>query len=47
MRNNQPVTLKQYYFDDEVRLISGTDLRGHITYCNDAFVEVAALTKAS
>ena len=46
MRNNQPVTLKQYYFDDEVRLISGTDLRGHITYCNDAFVEVSGFDKS-
>tara|TARA_R110002167_G_scaffold19692_1_gene72363 strand:+ start:41077 stop:42672 length:1596 start_codon:yes stop_codon:yes gene_type:complete len=41
MRINQPVTLTQYHFDEDLRLISGTDLRGHITYCNDAFVEVS------
>ncbi|GGQ26515.1 methyl-accepting chemotaxis protein [Shewanella litoralis] len=46
MRNNQPVTQKQYHFDDDLRLISGTDLRGHITYCNDAFVEVSGFDKS-
>ncbi|MCL1112604.1 methyl-accepting chemotaxis protein [Shewanella basaltis] len=45
MRNNQPVTQKQFHFDDNLRLISGTDLRGHITYCNDAFVEVSGFDR--
>ena len=46
MRNNQPITQQPYHFDDHVRLISGTDLRGHITYCNDAFVEVSGFEES-
>ena len=41
MRNNQPVTQRKYPYPGEQRLISTTDLKGIITYCNDAFVEVS------
>ncbi len=41
MRNNQPVTQREYPYPGEQRLISTTDLKGIITYCNDAFVEVS------
>ncbi|GAB6387331.1 methyl-accepting chemotaxis protein [Stutzerimonas marianensis] len=41
MRNNQPVTQREYAFPDQQRLISTTDLTGKITYCNDSFVEVS------
>ena len=45
MRNNQPVTQKDYKFPDHYRLISSTDKRGIITYCNDAFVEVSGFDR--
>ena len=41
MRNNQPVTQREYTFPDHQRLISTTDLKGQITYCNDHFAEVS------
>jgi len=41
MRNNQPVSQREYPFPGEQRLISTTDQKGVITYCNDAFVEVS------
>jgi aerotaxis receptor len=41
MRNNHPVTQREYAFPDQQRLISATDLKGQITYCNDIFVEVS------
>ena len=45
MRVNQPVTQQDYPFPASYRLISGTDSRGHITYCNDAFVEVSGFSR--
>ncbi len=45
MRNNQPVTQKEYKYPKHYRLISSTDKRGIITYCNDAFVEVSGFDR--
>lgn len=45
MRHNPPVTQKEYLFPPAQRLISGTDARGKITYCNAAFIEVSGYTK--
>lgn len=45
MRNNQPVTQKEYVFKAADRLISGTDAQGNITYCNEAFVAVSGYKK--
>lgn len=45
MRNNQPVTQKEYTFSSSLRLISSTDKRGVITHCNDAFVEVSGFER--
>ncbi|KKO48270.1 chemotaxis protein [Arsukibacterium sp. MJ3] len=45
MRNNLPVTNKEYTFPTSERLISGTDAKGNITYCNTAFVNVSGFTK--
>ncbi|MFS2224183.1 methyl-accepting chemotaxis protein [Pantoea sp. B65] len=44
MRNNQPVTQHEYLFDDHATLMSTTDLNSHITYANDAFIEVSGYT---
>ncbi|RTR04432.1 methyl-accepting chemotaxis protein [Halomonas nitroreducens] len=45
MRNNQPVTQREYELGDEDFLISRTDLKGRITYANPAFVEVSGFSR--
>ncbi|MFC7367369.1 PAS domain-containing methyl-accepting chemotaxis protein [Vreelandella zhaodongensis] len=45
MRNNQPVTQREYKLDDETVLISRSDLKGNVTYANAAFVEVSGYTR--
>jgi len=46
MRNNQPVTQREYPFPIGQELVSVTNLKGQILYCNDAFEEVSGFTKA-
>ncbi len=41
MRRNLPVTQQEYVYPEGATLVSMTDLRGRITYCNPAFVEVS------
>jgi len=41
MRINLPVTQHEYPFPGGVNLVSTTDLKGRITYCNEAFVTVS------
>ncbi|MBB6117841.1 aerotaxis receptor [Rahnella inusitata] len=41
MRNNQPVTQQEYQYPDDATLMSKTDVNSHITYANDAFIEVS------
>jgi len=45
MRNNQPVNDKEFVMQDGDLLASKTDLKGIITYCNDAFVEASGFTR--
>ena len=45
MRNNQPVTANERTFPEQQRLISTTDLKGQITYCNEAFVEISGFSR--
>ncbi|WXL27467.1 PAS domain-containing methyl-accepting chemotaxis protein [Ectopseudomonas mendocina] len=45
MRNNQPVTQRERTFPAQQRLISTTDLKGQITYCNDAFIDISGFTR--
>ncbi|WP_168013472.1 methyl-accepting chemotaxis protein [Halomonas salinarum] len=45
MRNNQPVTQREYQLKDDDFLISRTDLKGRITYANPAFIEVSGFSK--
>ncbi|HSC84988.1 MAG TPA: PAS domain-containing methyl-accepting chemotaxis protein [Pseudomonas sp.] len=45
MRNNQPVTQRERTFPAQQRLISTTDLKGQITYCNDAFIEISGFSR--
>ena len=41
MRNNQPVSQQAYAFPADQTLVSVTDLKGRITYCNAAFTAVS------
>ncbi|WP_087736488.1 methyl-accepting chemotaxis protein [Paraburkholderia piptadeniae] len=41
MRNNQPVTQNEYDYPSSQMLVSATDLKGKIQYCNPAFIAVS------
>lgn len=45
MRTNLPVSTNECSVPDDAVLVSKTDLRGIITYCNRAFIEVSGYTK--
>ena len=45
MRTNLPVTTTEKFFDEAVTLISKTDLKGKITFVNEAFVEISGYTR--
>lgn len=45
MKNNQPVTQREYQFPVDQTLVSVTDLQGRIQYCNPSFVDVSGFSK--
>ncbi|MFP6561192.1 methyl-accepting chemotaxis protein [Paraburkholderia sp. B3] len=45
MRNNQPVTQHEYDFPASQMLVSATDLKGRIEYCNPAFIAVSGFSR--
>ena len=45
MKNNQPVTQREVTFPANEYLVSRTDLKGIITYANDAFVKISGFTR--
>ncbi len=45
MKNNQPVSQIEVYFPPDRLLLSKTDLKGLITYANDAFVEISGFSR--
>ena len=45
MRKNLPVTDKIHDYPAHLTLISITDIKGRITYCNNDFIEVSGYTK--
>lgn len=45
MRNNGPVTGKEYVLRDDQTVVSKTDLRGNITYVNRDFVQISGFTE--
>lgn len=45
MRNNQPVTQKEFPVRPDCAIISHTDAKGQIVYVNDEFVEYAGFTR--
>ena len=46
MRNNQPVTQREYPLSADQELVTITDPKGQIVYCNQAFEEVSGFSKA-
>ena len=45
MKINNPVTQRDFPLRDDCSIISHTDEKGRITYCNDDFVEYAGFTR--
>ena len=45
MRDNHPVTQNEYPLSAKQTLVSVTDVKGRITYCNRAFIEVSGFSK--
>ena len=45
MKNNQPVTQREVPFPPNTYLVSRTDLKGVITYANDAFVNISGFSR--
>ncbi|MBP5980665.1 MAG: PAS domain-containing protein [Halomonas sp.] len=45
MRNNQPVTQREYVLNEESVLISRSDLKGRVTFANATFVDVSGYTR--
>ncbi|ARP85479.1 methyl-accepting chemotaxis protein [Bordetella genomosp. 9] len=45
MRINEPVTQREYLFPTNEMLVSATDLKGTIAYCNPAFIEVSGFSR--
>ncbi len=45
MKQNFPVTDQEFVLGDEQYLISKTDLKGRITYCNPAFIEISGFSR--
>lgn len=41
MRTNLPVLDREYDYPDDMTLVSTTDTKGRITYCNPAFIQVS------
>jgi aerotaxis receptor len=45
MRENHPVVDREFPLADDRSLVSTTDLKGRILYCNAAFISVSGFTK--
>lgn len=45
MRKNLPVTQQEYDYPADQAIVSVTDLKGRITYCNNAFVSASGFTR--
>ncbi|NII12242.1 PAS domain-containing methyl-accepting chemotaxis protein [Oleiagrimonas sp. C23AA] len=45
MRTNLPVTQREYTYSETDAIVSTTDLRGKINYCNSTFVQISGYTR--
>lgn len=41
MRNNGPVTGREVYLKEDDQLVTSTNTKGVITFCNDTFCDIA------
>ncbi|WP_159912141.1 PAS domain-containing methyl-accepting chemotaxis protein [Pantoea sp. 18069] len=45
MRNNLPISQREFTFSPDETLVSVTDRKGRITYCNHAFIQVSGFQR--
>lgn len=45
MRQNLPVTQREFDFPADATLMSSTDTQSHITYANEAFIQVSGFER--
>ena len=45
MKQNLPVTDKEYKYSEDIHIVSTTDLNGDITYCNQDFIDISGYSK--
>ena len=45
MRQNLPVTQREFDYPDDATLMSSTDTQSHITYANEAFIQVSGFER--
>ena len=45
MARDTTLTGTEQFFDDDEIIVSKTDLKGHLTYCNDVFLRIAGYTE--
>jgi aerotaxis receptor len=45
MRNNQPISQREFDYSASDMLVSATDLKGKIQYCNPAFISVSGFSQ--
>ena len=45
MKNNQPITQNEVVLNDAGHLVSSTNVKGQITHCNQAFIDISGFNK--
>jgi aerotaxis receptor len=45
MKNNQPITQNEVMMNDVAHLVSSTNVKGQITHCNQAFIDISGFSK--
>jgi aerotaxis receptor len=45
MKNNQPITQNEVLLNAAEHLVSSTDVKGQITHCNQAFIDISGFSK--
>ncbi|CCK75440.1 Aerotaxis receptor [Oleispira antarctica RB-8] len=45
MKNNQPITQNEVVLNDAGHLVSSTNVKGQITHCNQAFIDISGFSK--
>lgn len=46
MKNNLPITDQEIILPDNVQLVTATDLKGQITYCNQEFINMSGFSES-